>query len=89
MGVWGPLVIHKPSFDTILMVEKTLIESNDYPTRTQLWNRLPKRVHYSTYKKVLEYLEASNKIEFNSKTIIYLGVSDKLKDYISSLVELE
>lgn len=82
-------MIHNPSFDTILMVEKTLIESNDYPTRTQLWKRLPKMVHYSTYKKVLEYLQASNKIEFNSTTIIYLGASDKLKTYIDSLVELE
>ena len=83
------MVIHDPSFDTILMVEKTLMESNDYPTRTQLWKRLPKKVHYSTYKRVLEYLEASNKIEYNSSSILYLGQTEKLKKYMDTVIELK
>ena len=82
-------MVSTPNLDTILMVERTLIESGDYPTRTQLWRRLPRSVHYSTFKKTLEYLEASNKIEFNGKTVVYLGDSDKLRRFIGTLVELK
>jgi hypothetical protein len=82
-------VIHDPSFDTILMVEKTLIESNDYPKKTVLWKRLPKKVHYSTYKRVLEYLEAHNQIIYNSNTIVYTGIkTEKLKQLVKTSIKI-
>ncbi len=79
---------HSPNFDTILMVEKELLGSDDYPSRTQLWKRLPKRMHYSTFKKVIDYLEASDKIEFNGASIVYIGANDKLKKYLEKFVSL-
>ncbi|MBM3292036.1 hypothetical protein FJY84_05105 [Candidatus Bathyarchaeota archaeon] len=83
------MVSHDPSFETILMVEKALIDSDIYPTKTQLWKSLPKQVHYSTFKKVLDYLEASNKIEYNNKSILFLGQTKKLKEYIDTIIELK
>jgi hypothetical protein len=82
-------VTHRPSFDTIMMVEKALMESTDYPSRTQLWKRLPKKMAYPTFKTTLEYLEASNKIEFNGPSIIYIGATEKLKRYLNDYAPLK
>lgn len=82
-------VLHEPQLDTILMVEKAILESKEYPTRMQLWRSLPKKVQYQTFQRILEYLEASGKIEFNSRTIIYTGVNNpKLEKLIKTSVRI-
>jgi hypothetical protein len=71
------------------MVEKAILESKEYPTRMQLWRSLPKKVQYQTFQRILEYLEASGKIEFNSRTIIYTGVNNpKLEKLIKTSVRI-
>ena len=69
-------VLHEPKLDTILMVEKTIIDADEYPTRTELWNSLPRKMQYQTFKRILDYLEASGKIAFDKRKIIYTGVSN-------------
>lgn len=82
-------VLHEPQLDTILMVEKAILESKEYPTRMQLWRSLPKKVQYQTFQRILEYLEASGKIEFNGRTIIYTGVNNpKLEKLIKTSVRI-
>jgi len=82
-------VLHDPRMETILMVEKAILESEDYPARTELWKRLPRKIQYQTYKRILEYLEASGKIAFNSKKIIYTGVNNpKLQALMESSVRI-
>jgi hypothetical protein len=76
---------HSPTLDTILMVESTIIESEEYPSRMELWRNLPRKVHYSTFKNILEYLEASGKIIFNSNSIVYTGINNpKLEKLIET-----
>jgi hypothetical protein len=55
-------LLHAPNLDTILMVEKAIKDSDEYPTRMQLWKSLPKKMQYQTFKTILDYLEASSKI---------------------------
>lgn len=82
-------VLHEPKLDSILMVENAILTADDYYTRTQLWKRLPKKMQYQTFKRILDYLEASGKIAFNSTHIIYTGANnDKLKAMIASCVEI-
>ena len=82
-------VLHEPTLSTLLMIEKAIIDADDYCTRTQLWKSLPRRMQYQTFKRALEYLEASGKIAFNSTHIIYTGVnSSKLKAMIKSSVKI-
>ncbi len=82
-------VIHQPRLDTILMVEKAILRSKDYPTRTILWKSLPTKIQYQTFKHILDYLEASNKIVFNDKKILYTGVNNsKLRALIKSSVRV-
>ena len=82
-------VLHQPRMDTILMVEKAILESEDYLARTELWRSLPRKIQYQTFKHILAYLEASGKIAFNSKKIIYTGVNNqKLKALMESCVRV-
>lgn len=81
------MVLHEPRMDTILMVEKAILEAEEYPTRMSLWRSLPKRTQYQTFKRILEYLEASGKIVFNDKRIVYTGVDNpKLRALMESSV---
>lgn len=83
-------VLHEPQLDTILMIEKAIIDAEDYPTRMQLWRSLPRKVQYQTYKRVLDYLEASNKIIYDEDgAIVYTGVSnDKLRALVESAIKI-
>ena len=81
--------LHEPQLDTILMVEKAILDSENYPTRTELWKSLPRKVQYQTFKRILDYLEASGKIAFNGKVIVYTGVNNhKLQALMKSSVRV-
>ena len=83
----GSKVLHEPRMDTILMVEKAIIEAKNYPRRMELYYSLPKKTQYQTFMRILDYLEAHGQIIFNSKRIIYTGVNnEKLEALIKSSV---
>ncbi len=54
-------VLHYPRLDTVLMIEKE-IKKADYPKRTELWKKLPKKIMYQTFKVVIDYLIDSRKV---------------------------
>ncbi|MDV3244764.1 MAG: hypothetical protein LYZ66_06295 [Nitrososphaerales archaeon] len=76
--------------DTVLMVERAIKGSDDYPTRMQLWKSLPKKMQYQTFKTILNYLEASSKIMFDEHGHMIWVAADnpKLRELLSSGVEL-
>jgi hypothetical protein len=81
--------IHEPKLNTVMMVEKAILESREYPTRMQLWRSLPRKVQYQTFQRILAYLEASGKIAFHESGIIYTGVNNpKLEALLRSSVKL-
>jgi hypothetical protein len=84
-------VLHEPRLDTILMIEKAIMDAEDYPKKMELWRSLPRKVQYQTFKRALDYLEASNKIIYDEDgAIIYTGVNnEKLRMLIASSVELK
>lgn len=82
-------ILHEPQLDTILMVENAILSADDYYTRTQLWKRLPRKIQYQTYKRILDYLEASGKIAFNTTKIIYTGANNpKLQEMIQTSIKI-
>jgi S-adenosylmethionine:tRNA-ribosyltransferase-isomerase (queuine synthetase) len=82
-------VLHEPRMDTILMVEKAIIDAKDYPKRMELWKSLGCKIQYQTFKRILEYLEASGKIIFNDNKIVYTGVNNpKLQALIESSIRV-
>lgn len=84
--------MHSPKLDTVLMVEKQLTEllrSRDYPTKTQLWKSLPKGMEYQTFKQIMDYLEASNKIIYKDEKIVWVAADNpKLKELFEKSVRL-
>lgn len=82
-------VLHEPKLDTILMVERAIKEAKKYPSRMELWRSLPKKIQYQTFKRILEYLESSNKIMFNGREIIWIFPDNpKLKKMLETSVRL-
>jgi hypothetical protein len=72
-------VTHMPRLDTIKMVESTLKKQKRYLTKNQLWRALPKQVQYPTFKKILDYLEESNKIIYDKDGTIVWVFADNAK----------
>jgi len=82
-------VLHEPKLDTILMVEKAIKDAVEYPSRMELWRSLPRKTQYQTFKRILEYLEASNKIVFNKGRIVWVAVDNpKLKKFLEESVKI-
>jgi hypothetical protein len=54
-----------PTLETVLMVEKEILDTSGEFGRTEIWKRLPKKVMWQTYLVVLEYLESTGRIAFD------------------------
>jgi hypothetical protein len=73
----NPAILHKPRLDTILMVEKQIQAAKSYPTKKELWQRLPRKVQYQTFNRILDYLESSNKILIDRGEIVWTFPSNQ------------
>jgi fructose-1,6-bisphosphatase len=82
-------ILHFPKLDSILMIENVIQNSEDYPTRMELWKSLPKQMQYQTFKLILDYLERSNKIMFEGDKIIWIFSNNKrLNELIQGAVSV-
>jgi hypothetical protein len=72
-------ITHMPRLDTIEMVEKVMRKENTFSSKNQLWRKLPKQVQYPTFKKILNYLEISNKIMYDKDGAIVWIFADNPK----------
>ncbi len=81
-------VLHYPRLDTVLMIEDAIKNAKDYPKRTELWKRLPKKVMYQTYKIVIDYLIESRKVMLtkDDKLVWVFANNKKLKKLIKESV---
>jgi hypothetical protein len=81
---------HDPRLSTITMVEQAIKESDELLGKTELWNSLSRKVMYPTFKEILEYLEASNKILYDKNDkIVWVAVDNpKLEAFFHKTVKL-
>ena len=75
-------ILDYPRLDTILMVEETLKNLDFYPTKRELWQKLPKKVQYQTFSIIIDYLMNSNKIIIDKRRIIWTFNSDIIKNSV-------
>lgn len=54
--------IYQPTLETIRMVERFIEENSGEYKKKALWQHLPKKMMYQTFKNTIEYLLESNKI---------------------------
>ncbi len=55
-------VLHSPTLESVLMVEKTIQKYSQECGKYQLWKKLPKKMMYQTFLVILDYLKQSGKI---------------------------
>jgi len=73
---------HSPQLDTIRMVEEFIREHSGEYKRRALWESLPKRMMYQTFKTIIEYLEESGKIASDSQgKICWIHNPDLVRKY--------
>jgi hypothetical protein len=81
-------VLHEPKISTMMMIEKAILDHQDYLMRTELWNSLPKKVQYQTFQRALQYLESHGTIAIDDEgKIFYTGVNNqKLRKLLATSV---
>jgi hypothetical protein len=66
-----------PRLDTILMVEKCLYGYGSGKRLTQVWKLLPKKVMWTIFVTIIDYLEYSGKIRIEKdKTVTWMRGSE-------------
>ncbi len=55
-------ILHSPTLESVLMVEKAIHKYSQECGKYQLWKKLPKKMMYQTFQVILDYLESSGKI---------------------------
>ncbi len=72
-----------PRLDTLLMVEKALFKYKSDRTLTVIWRKLPKKVMWTTFITIIDYLEYSGKIHVErDKTVTWLW-NPKLRETVN------
>ncbi len=72
------------------MIERAIKEADSPSRRTELWKSLPKRPMYQTFKKTIEYLDASGKImiDRNDRVVWVAADNPKLRELFDKAVRV-
>ena len=67
------IITRSPRLETVIMVEKFIKENSGEFRKTELFNRLPKKIMWGTFNIILKYLWDNNKIGVDKEGyIIYI-----------------
>lgn len=55
-------LLHSPTLESVLMVEKIAEKYSQDCGKYQLWKKLPKKMMYQTFLVILDYLQESGKL---------------------------
>lgn len=78
-------VHHYPQLDTVLMVEEFIRDNSGEFKKKSLWQNLPKKMMYQTYSLIIEYLQASGKIAFDTeKKIAWIHNPSLVQKYLNN-----
>ena len=75
-------VLHSPTLESIIMVEKTAKKYSGMYGKYQLWKKLPKKMMYQTFQTILDYLQESNKITIEDGKIIWIWDPEGIRKLI-------
>ncbi len=64
------LILHSPTLESVILVEKTIQKYSQECGKYQLWNKLPRKMMYQTFQVILAYLEDSGKIMIDDEGIV-------------------
>ena len=82
-------ILHSPTLESVIMVEKTIQKYSQECGKYQLWKKLPKKMMYQTFQTILDYLENSGKIMIDKDgCVIWTYNPDMIRKLISQGVKL-
>jgi len=66
-------IARSPTLQTVLMVEKFIDDNSGEYKKTELFNKLPKKVMWQTFQVIMEYLENSLRIVYDKEGyVVYI-----------------
>ncbi|OGJ15567.1 hypothetical protein A3K73_05215 [Candidatus Pacearchaeota archaeon RBG_13_36_9] len=76
----GNIITRSPRLETVILVEKFIKEYSGKYKKTELFNKLPKKIMWGTFNVILEYLYENNKIGLDKKGyIVYIWNPELIK----------
>jgi len=78
------IITRSPRLETIMMVEKFIDDNSGEYKKTDLFNKLPKKVMWGTFNVILSYLYENNKIGIDKRGyIVYIWNPKLAKKFIN------
>ena len=66
-------IARSPTLQTVLMVEKFIDDNSGEFKKTELFNKLPRKVMWQTFQVIMEYLEGTLKIGYDKEGyVVYI-----------------
>ena len=82
-------ILHSPTLESVIMVEKTIQKYSQECGKYQLWKKLPKKMMYQTFQTILDYLENSGKIMIDKEGIVIWTYNpEQIRKLISQGIKL-
>jgi hypothetical protein len=80
----GEIIVRSPRLETVLMVEKFIKENSGEYKKTELLQKLPKKMMWGTFNIILKYLYDNNKILMDKEGyIVYIWNPELVKRFIN------
>ncbi len=78
------IITRSPRLETVIMVEKFIKENSGEYKKTELFNKLPKKVMWGTFNIILKYLYDSNKIGIDKEGyVLYIWNPELIKKFMN------
>ena len=78
-----------PNLQTVLMVEKFIKDNSMFYTKREIFNKLPKKMLWGTFKIIIIYLEETLKITIEDDGIISYIWNPDLLEKIRNMPEIK
>ena len=78
-----------PNLQTVLMVEKFIKDNSMFYTKREIFNNLPKKMLWGTFKIIINYLEETLKITMEEDGVISYIWNPELLEKIKDISEIK
>ena len=67
------IIVRSPRLDTLIMVERFIKEHSGEYKKTELFNRLPKKMIWGTFNVILQYLWETTKLGLIKMIMLFIS----------------
>ena len=78
-----------PNLQTVFMVEKFIKDNSMFYTRREIFNELPKKMLWGTFRIIIDYLEETLKIIVDDEGIVSYIWNPELLERIKGMSEIK